>query len=173
MQAIEVEVVKIENSRVSLRFDPVEVTLEKIVKQLNEAGFEIINTREQKIIEQIKQAVIDIVHHMNNVDSIAQKSEYIVEKIGLSYPQISKIFSRNEPLTLERYIILNKIERIKQLILSDEFTLSEIAYMMDYSSVHYLSNQFKKETGMSVTDFKNHENPPQKRIEDLWGVSGK
>jgi YesN/AraC family two-component response regulator len=72
----------------------------------------------------------------------------------MSYRQMSSLFSKYEITTLEKYIILNKIERIKELIDSEEFTLSEIAYMMDCNSVQYLSNQFKKETGMSVSEYK-------------------
>ncbi|NPA68230.1 MAG: helix-turn-helix transcriptional regulator, partial [Chlorobi bacterium] len=72
----------------------------------------------------------------------------------LNYRYLSKIFSNHEPVTLEKYIIKEKIKKIKQLITEDEFTLSEIVYMMDYSSVQYLSAQFKKETGLTVTEYK-------------------
>jgi AraC family transcriptional regulator len=99
--------------------------------------------------------VFELIYKMNNVNSIAQKSEYIVEKLGLNYRYISNLFSKYEPQTLEKYIIRHKIERIKQLIDENEYTLGEIAYMMDYSSVQYLSNQFKKETGMTVSEYKN------------------
>jgi AraC-like DNA-binding protein len=105
---------------------------------------------------------------MNNVDSVVRKSEYLVEMLGLSYQQLSKIFSKYESITLERYIILNKVERIKELILQDEYTLSEIAYMMDYSSVQYLSNQFKKETGYSVTEYKKLGLNLKKPVENLY-----
>jgi AraC-like DNA-binding protein len=86
----------------------------------------------------------------------------------LSYQQLSKLFSKYEAVTLERYIILNKIERIKELIMQDEYTLSEIAYMMDYSSVQYLSNQFKKETGYSVTEYKKLGLNLKKPVENLY-----
>jgi len=86
----------------------------------------------------------------------------------LSFQQISKLFSKHEPITLERYIILNKIERVKELILRDEYTLSEIAYLMDYSSVQYLSNQFKKETGFSVTDYKKEGMNLKKNLDELY-----
>ena len=117
-------------------------------------GFEIIHSKEDRIVEEIKLAVTELIHDLNNVDSIVRKSDYIVEKLGLSYPYLSKIFSEHEHKTLEKYIILQKIERIKYLIDTDDFTLSEIAFMMDYSSVQYLSNQFKSITGMTVSQYK-------------------
>ncbi|WP_062122751.1 helix-turn-helix domain-containing protein [Geofilum rubicundum] len=131
-----------------------EMSLEKMDTLLKKLGMGIIKTREDQMIEKIKQAVVDLVHHMNNVNSIVRKSDYLVEKLGMSYQQLSKAFSHHESITLEKYIILNKIERIKELIDQNEFSLTEIAYMMDYSSVHYLSGQFKKYTGYSVSDYK-------------------
>ena len=94
-------------------------------------------------------------------------ADYLVEKLGYSYPYLSRLFSASEPLTLEKYTILQKIERIKELILSEEYTLSEIAFMMDYSSVQYLSNQFKKITGVSVSEFKNSPGLYKKSIDKL------
>ncbi len=88
----------------------------------------------------------------------------------MSYQQLSKMFSKHEDITLERYTILNKIERIKELIDQEEFTLSEIAYIMDYSSVQYLSNQFKKETGISVSDYKKSDKSIKRSLDNLLNV---
>lgn len=118
-------------------------------------GLELITDKEEQLIEQIKLCVIELVHQMNNLDSVIRKSDYLVEKLNMSYQQISKIFSRHEHITLEKFFIIHKVERIKELIDSDEYTISEIAYMMDYSSVQHLSNQFKKMTGYSVSDYKS------------------
>lgn len=131
-------------------------------------GFELIKSREFQLIEQIKIAVIELIHYLNNVDSIVRKSEYLVEKLGLSYSYLSRIFSLHEPVTLERYIILQKMERIKELIDQNEYTLSEIAFMMDYSSVQHLSTQFHKKTGVSVTDYKKSNLVPKKPIDKLY-----
>ena len=138
-----------------ITYNSAKINKDKIKEILKLSDLSLIKSREEIIVEDIKKAVIDLIHHMNNVNSIAKKSEYIVEKLGLNYRYLSKLFSKHEDMTLERYIIFQKIERIKQLINEEEFTLSEIAYMMDYSSVQYLSNQFKKETGYSVSGFKN------------------
>lgn len=142
-------------------------TIDGLDKILQNKGFGLIINREKRIVEQIKIAVIELIHQMNNVNSMVQKSDYIVEKLNLSYQQLSKLFSKHENTTLEKFIILNKIERIKELIDEDEFTLSEIAYMMDYSSVQYLSGQFKKETGVTVSDYKKGGLNIRKPIEDL------
>ena len=162
--------IKTENIRfgeATISFNKSEMNQEKIGSILEVLGFELIVSREHKIISKIKSTVIELIHHLNNVDSIVRKSDYLVEMLGMSYQQLSKVFSKHEPVTLERYIILNKIERIKELLMYDEYTLSEIAYMMDYSSVQYLSNQFKKETGYSVSDYKKSGMNLKKPLESL------
>ena len=159
---------KIEQGEATVTFDKSVITLQEINKLLENLGFGIVVSRDLQIIEKIKRTVIDLIHNMNNVDSVVRKSEYLVEMLGLSYQQLSKIFSKYESITLERYIILNKVERIKELIMQDEYTLSEIAYMMDYSSVQYLSNQFKKETGYSVTEYKKLGLNLKKPVENLY-----
>lgn len=151
-----------------LRFDPGIITENKIRRILQTYGFDIIIGREQVLVENIKLAVTELIHQLNNVDSIIRKSDYLVEKLGMSYQYLSRVFSASERITLEKYIILQKIERIKELIHQDEYTLSEIAYMMDYSSVQYLSNQFKKMTGLSVTEFKKNETPLKKPLNKLY-----
>ncbi len=140
---------------------------EKFSALLERYGFEIIPDKDQLLVEQIKQAVIELIHYMNNMNSVVRKSEYLVEKLGKSYSYLSRIFSNYEPITLEKYIILQKIERIKELIDQDELTLSEISYLMDYSSVQYLSNQFKKITGFSVTEYKNNAAGRKRYIDQL------
>ena len=105
---------------------------------------------------------------MNNVDSIVRKSEYLVEKLGLSYSYLSRIFSSQEHITLEKYIILNKIERTKELIDQEELTLSEIAFIMDYNSVQYLSSQFKQSTGMTVSEYRESDRSTKRPIDQLY-----
>lgn len=130
-------------------------------------GLSVLKKREEQLISQIKVAVIELVHEMNNVDSIVRKSDYLVEKLNLSYPYLSKLFSDHEHITLEKYIILQKIERIKHLLDSDEYSLSEIAYMMDYSSVQYLSNQFRQITGMTVSQYKKSDGQSKVPIDTI------
>lgn len=119
-------------------------------------GFESIHRREEQIVEQIKHAVFELIHQAGNVNSIIRNSDYIVERLGLSYAYLSSLFANYENLTLERYIILHKIEKVKALIDYDELTLSEIAIQLGYSSVQYLSNQFRQVTGLTVSEYKKY-----------------
>ncbi len=140
---------------------------QKLSEILTRYGFEIIKDKELLLVEQIKQTVIELIHQMNNMNSVVRKSEYLVEELGKSYSHLSRVFSRFELVTLEKYIMFPKIERIKYLIDEDELTLSEIAYMMDYSSVQYLSNQIKKNTGYSVTEYKSSSEAKKRYVDDM------
>ena len=168
LQKAGVEVEEISMGKAVISYDAGKVTMEDIRQVLLLLGTDLIESREQRLVEDIKQGVIELIHQMNNVDSIVRKSEYLVEKIGLSYPYLSRIFSAHEHITLEKYIILNKIERIKELIDQEEFTLSEIAFMMDYSSVQYLSNQFKQATGMTVSEYRESDRSSKKPLDRLY-----
>jgi len=154
--------------RATISFDEQVMSIEVVRKGLVEFGTDLIESRDNRLVEEIKLAVVELIHQMNNVDSMVRKSEYLVEKTGLSYAYLSRIFSTHEHITLEKFIILNKIERIKELIDQDEFTLSEIAFMMDYSSVQYLSNQFKHNTGMTVSEYNESDRSSKKSIDSLY-----
>ena len=168
LEAAGISINEISLGKATISFDAHRLTMDDIRTILVDLGMDLIETRDSRLVEQIKLAIIELVHHMNNVDSIVRKSEYLVEKIGLSYPYLSRIFSSQEDITLEKYIILNKIERIKELIDQEELTLSEIAYMMDYSSVQYLSNQFKQTAGMTVSEYKESDRSSKKSIDSLY-----
>jgi AraC-like DNA-binding protein len=168
LEAAGIIVNQVQLGQVIVSYDPVHHNHGTIAELISEIGLDVIEGREMIMIEKTKQAVIELIHHLNNVDSVVRKSDYLVEKLGYSYQYLSKTFSAHEPVTLERYVILQKIERIKQLIDNDEFTLSEIAFMMDYSSVQYLSNQFHKITGMTVSEYKASDRSSKKPIEKLY-----
>jgi AraC family transcriptional regulator len=165
-----ITVEEINLGRATITYDESQVSKEDIRKVLNDTGTDLIESRDQRLVEEIKQGVYELIHQMNNVDSIVRKSEYLVGKTGLSYPYLSRIFSSFEHITLEKFIILNKIERIKELIDQEELTLSEMAYMMDYSSVQYLSNQFRQVTGMTVSEYKESDRSSKKPIDKLYEV---
>ena len=154
------EIMEIRLGTIVLSHDPKKVSLKKIESLREEYGLEMIRDKEKMLVEQIKQAVIDLVHN-STYNAMVRNSDYLVERFGMSYPYISSLFSKHEDTTLEKYTILHKIEKVKELIEYGELTLSEIAYMMGYSSVQYLSTQFKAVTGVSVTDYK--ANPFQMR----------
>ena len=151
---------------ISLSYDPAKYPWKKIEEILNNSGFEIIVGKEKVLVEQIKHAVIDLVHN-STYNAMVRNSDYLVERFGMSYPYISSLFSKYENTTLEKFTILHKIEKVKELIEYGDLTLSEIAYMMGYSSVQYLSTQFKSVTGVSVTDYKANPFRERKGIDRI------
>lgn len=158
-------VISIELGKATISYNSNKINSKVIGNILKVNGFDLILDRETILVEQIKTAVIELVHYSNNVNSIIRKSDYIIEKLNMSYQNISKLFSKHENTTLEKFIILQKIERCKELIWQKEFTISEIAYMMDFSSLQHLSTTFKKVTGYSVSDYKKNGILNKKAIE--------
>ncbi len=129
--------------------------LQKVKGALERNGFELIEDRRVKIIEQIKLAVLRLVRSQALEDEFSGKySDYIARELGQDYQGLSTLFSSMESVTIEQYVILQKIERVKELLKYGELTLSEISYKLGYSSVQYLSNQFKKTTGLTPSHFK-------------------
>jgi AraC-like DNA-binding protein len=160
LKNINVDVKDIQLGEITISYDEGKVEYSDIHHLLEENGFEIIRDREKQIVEQIKKAVMDLVHH-STFNSMVRNSDFLVEKFNMSYQHLSTLFSKHEKITLEKYIILHKIEKVKELIQAEDITLSEIAYMMAYSSVQYLSTQFKSVAGVSVSEFK--KNPAKYR----------
>lgn len=148
-----VNVIFIRPGETEIEFEQEKITLRKISALLEAEGFGVIDAKEKQFVEEIKRAVIDLVHH-TTFNAMIKNSDYLVQKFNLSYQHISSLFSKQEGITLEKFIINQRIEKAMELIQTSDMTLSEIAYMMGYSSVHYLSNQFKNVTGVSVTEFK-------------------
>ena len=138
--------------------EPVSVDkLTKVSEVFAKRGFEILEDSNSKLIEQIKTTIIDLVHNPEVVIN-QNVSNYLEGLIGKDYSYLSNLFSSVENVTIERYLILQKVEKVKELLVYDELTLSEISYKMDYSSVQYLSGQFRKVTGMSPSEFKKLTN---------------
>lgn len=129
--------------------EPQMTTLSDVVRQ---NGFEIISDQGGQIVEEIKQLIINIIHHRETLNG--NLSEFLEQKFYRDYQQISRLFSSVEGKSIERYFILQKIERAKELIVYGEQSLSEITYNLGYSSQQHFSRQFKKETGLSPTHFK-------------------
>ncbi len=128
----------------------------KIKSVLEDNGFELIEDKKAKLIEHVKLVILDLIRRDKVENPLDENySELIVEKLGHDYHYLSSLFSSVENITIEQYIILQKIERAKELLKYRELTLSEIAYKLGYSSVQHLSNQFKKVTGLTASQFKN------------------
>jgi AraC-like DNA-binding protein len=124
-----------------------------INRHLQSFGFELIDDKKSRIIERIKNRIIDLVHKQDN-DIRENLSALLSRELHHDYNYLSNLFSEVEGTTIEKYFIAQKIERIKELLVYDELSLSEIAFRLNYSSVAYLSNQFKKVTGLTPSHFK-------------------
>lgn len=147
--------------------DPIpDNNLELLRKSLESYGFELIDDTKSRIIEKIKNVIIQSVHH-NNEDLKINYSSYIESHLNRDYAYLSSLFSEVEGTTIEKYIILQKIERVKELLVYDELTLSEIAYKMGYSNVAYLSGQFKKVTGLTPSHFKQVKENKRKPLDEV------
>ncbi len=129
-------------------------------------GFEVIDDKKSRIIEKIKNIIIDLVHHQDN-DTKNNLSDILSEKINHDYNYLSNLFSEVEGTTIEKYFIAQKIEKIKELLVYDELSLSEIALRLNYSSVAYLSNQFKKVTGLTPSYFKQIRAEKRKPLDEV------
>jgi AraC family transcriptional regulator len=146
---------KIELGEVELKEDQLSHDqLAAIDKALNERGFERIDDRKARLIESIKNKVIKMIHHSDHVDRKYNWSTQLSEELHYDYNYLSNLFSSVEGITLEQYIIRQKIEKVKELLFYDELNLSEIAYKLGYSSVAHLSGQFKKITGLTPSELK-------------------
>lgn len=132
-----------------------EVPFKRIKLMLSENGFELIEDRKARLIEKIKIEIIKYVR-ADDKNSVSKKriSDYLSRKLNYDYHYLSNLFSSVENITIEQYLINQKIERAKELLKYGELTLSEIAYALDYSSVAHLSGQFKKVTGLTASKFK-------------------
>lgn len=128
--------------------------LEKISNDLTAVGFEIIDDKKLRLIEKLKNFVIKKIHHTDFVDMKFNWSSVLSDELRYDYNYLSALFSSVEGITLEHYIIMQKIERVKELLYYDELNMSEIADKLGYSSVQHLSSQFKKITGATPSEFK-------------------
>lgn len=135
-------------------------------EMLESKGFELLEDLKMKLINSIKTIIIQQIHHVDAPLSI-NFSTLLSEQLHHEYTSMSRLFSQVEGITIERFILKQKIERIKELIFYNELNLTEIAYKMDYSSVAHLSGQFKKETGMTPSEFKKLRAPGHNALDKI------
>ena len=129
-------------------------------------GLELMDDRKAVLIEKVKNLIIEMVHYADELPKV-NYSDYIAEKLNHDYTYLSNIFSEVKGITIQQFIIVHKIERIKELIIYDELNITEIAWKMNYSSVAHLSNQFKKVTGLTPSHFKQLKDKRRTPIEDI------
>lgn len=138
----------------------------KFNASLKERGFEILLDKNQKTIETIKTLVINQIHHAKEPLN-SNFSVFLSEELHQDYSTLSRLFSSVEGMTMERFILKQKVEHVKELLFYNEYTLSEISFQMGYSSVAHLSAQFKKETGLSPSSFKKLKGPNHQSLDSL------
>jgi AraC-like DNA-binding protein len=138
---------------------------EQLKVNLNYWGLELLDDKKDILVERIKNLIIEMIHYSDGAIKLSN-SEYLSERLGYDYTYLSNIFARKKGITIQQFIIVHKIERIKELLLYDELNLSEISYLLYYSSVAHLSNQFKKITGVTPSDYKRLKRKRTQNLED-------
>lgn len=138
----------------------------KIKAALLRSGLELMDDKKSVLIQKIKSVIIEVVHYSEEPLTV-NFSEYISQKLHHDYTYLANLFSEVQGITIEKFIITHKIERVKELLVYNELTLTEIAYQMHYSSVAYLSTQFKKVTGLTPTHFKQLKKKRRSLLEDM------
>jgi AraC-like DNA-binding protein len=133
---------------------------------LKKSGLELLDNKQQILVGKIKSLIIEMVHYTDELPEI-NDSDFISEKLGYDYTYLSNTFTKVIGMNIQQYIILHKIERVKELLLYDEETLTDIAWKLNYSSVAHLSNQFKKVTGFTPTYYKELKQKRTQNLENL------
>ncbi len=151
---------------VDIQEDITEDQLKEFRNKLKMAGLELLDDNRNILVEKIKNVIIEMIHNAEDIPDV-NDSDYISEKLGYDYTYLSNTFSEVKGMTIQKYVILHKIEKVKELLLYDEDNLTEIAYKLNYSSVAHLSNQFKKVTGFTPSFFKEMRFKREKNLESL------
>jgi AraC-like DNA-binding protein len=158
--------VQIELGEIELKENEISTVIGQLKRELQSLGFDLLNNKKTQTIERVKNLIVDLVHNKNSILQ-SNLSNYLTQELHQDYSALSNLFSAVEGITIEKYYILQKIEKVKELLVYDELSLSEIAFQLNYSSVAYLSNQFKKITGLSPSHFKKLRTIKRKQLDDL------
>ena len=166
MEELGIQPTRIDLGEVELP-DPVSpALLEQIREGLRKTGLELIDDKHAMLVEQIKSIIVTLIHHTSEPLRI-NFSDYLSEKLDYNYTYLSNLFSDIVGTTIEHYIVMHKIERVKELILYDDLNITEIADLMHYSSVAHLSRQFKQITGLTPTFFRSLKDKRRKSLNDI------
>ena len=156
----------IELGMVEILEDITEEQRAQLSRNLLKSGLELLENKKNILIEKIKNVITEMIHYSDELPKV-NYSEYISEKLGYDYTYLANIFSEVKGITIQQYIIIHKIERVKELILYDELSLSEISYKLHYSSPAHLSNQFKKITGLTPSFYKKMKQKRNSNLENM------
>jgi len=157
---------RIDLGEIELQENDISAKKGQLEEALHALGFELLDDKKTRTIEKIKNLITDIIQNQNNKLNLTL-SEFLQRELHQDYSALSHLFSQVEGITIEKYYILQKVEKVKELLMYDELTLSQIAHQLNYSSVAYLSSQFKKVTGLTPSHFKNLRTIGRKPLDEL------
>jgi AraC-like DNA-binding protein len=158
--------VMVDLGEVEVKEAPTPIQLKQLESSLNYLGFDLIDDQKSRLIEQIKTLIVEHVHYAE-ARSPLKLSALLTSKLNYDYGYLSNLFSAVEGSTIEKYYIAQRIEKVKELLIYNELNLSEIAFQLGYSSVAYLSSQFKQVTGMTPSAFKALQGSKRRNLEDI------
>lgn len=162
------DVKSVELGQAEIDEEPESNELEVFADKLRNKGFELIRDEKDVLVEEIKTTLIEFIDYLEEQEDPRKASEYLSQHLHHNYSYLSSHFSKETNFTIEQYLIQLKIERVKELLSYQELTLSEIAWKLNYSSVQYLSNQFKKVTGETVSSFRKHLHAADRKSLDAF-----
>ncbi|GAA4431562.1 hypothetical protein GCM10023188_19230 [Pontibacter saemangeumensis] len=160
------EYVVVDLGIVEIQKDITDIQLEQLKQNLSKAGLELLDDSKSKLIDKIKTLITDMIYSSEEQPKV-NYSIYISEKLGYNYNYLANIFSEVKGITIQQFIIIHKIERVKELLFYDELSLTEIAHRLHYSSVAHLSSQFKKVTGLSPSFYRHLKEKRESVLENL------
>ncbi len=166
LQKLGIKCISVELGAAEVRGNITQEQLELFRENLKRSGLELLDDKKNILVEKIKNVIVEMIHQGDDTLKV-NDSDYISEKLNYDYTYLSNTFSEVKGITIQQFIIMHKIEKVKELLLYDELTLTEIAYQLHYSSVAHLSNQFKKITGLTPTYFKELKQKRKRSLEDL------
>ena len=166
-QKVGIEPLNVELGKIIVANTPTDEQSMLLASELELVGFELLDDRRQQVIESIKTTIIEIVHYTEGSERWENLSDTLARHLQKGYGMLSSLFSEVEGMTIEHFNILQKIERVKEFLVYDELTISEIAFQMKYSSVAHLSRQFKKTTGLTPTHFKQMREQKRRSLDEV------
>ena len=167
LDKLDLQPLAIQLGEVKLEQEPTVEQLQMLRIALQENGFELIEDKKAELVEKIKIAIIELIRSGEVENLSVNVSDYLAQALGRDYHYLSTLFSAAEGLTIARYMVLQKVERAKELLAYNELSLSQISFQLGYSSVAHLSAQFKQVTGMSPSDYKKAAAPSRKPLDNV------
>ncbi|WP_106568697.1 helix-turn-helix domain-containing protein [Cecembia rubra] len=166
LEELKIDYVSVNLGQIDLNQPLSKGDLNQLEIQLKNFGFEILEPGNSSLVSKIKTTLIEQIHYSTEYLNV-NFSAFLSDKLNHEYSYLSRLFSSVEGITIEKYITKLRIEKVKELLYYNELSLTQIAYQLGYSSVAYLSTQFKKETGMTPTEFKKLRGPGHKHLDSL------